>query len=262
MNFSLKTLAVAVTLAVTAAGAHADIKTGSATGGNGELFFNIWDASSSYTRGLITSIDSFQSSISTSGNLDLSWGADSLLSSWLSTADAATLKWNIVANDTVGANRLLTTYSTLPATKVLNNSVYAASTATTTFLNAVNGAMAGSVVGDGGSISAANSDGAAAGKLFKDKFSGNLTISNAGTFANNSYASGLSFMRIDAAANTPVSAVYNQYKDGTAVNAWFEVSTKTLHLAAAPIPEPSEYAMLLAGLGMIGFMAGRRNKRV
>lgn len=31
-----------------------------------------------------------------------------------------------------------------------------------------------------------------------------------------------------------------------------------LHIAAAPVPEPESYAMLLAGLGMIGFMARRR----
>lgn len=31
---------------------------------------------------------------------------------------------------------------------------------------------------------------------------------------------------------------------------------------AAPVPEPSEYAMFLAGLGMVGFVARRRMNRI
>jgi hypothetical protein len=31
--------------------------------------------------------------------------------------------------------------------------------------------------------------------------------------------------------------------------------------AAAPIPEPSTYALMLAGLGIVGFVANRRRKR-
>jgi hypothetical protein len=33
-------------------------------------------------------------------------------------------------------------------------------------------------------------------------------------------------------------------------------------LYLAPIPEPETYAMMLAGLGLIGFVAGRRRRKL
>jgi hypothetical protein len=33
------------------------------------------------------------------------------------------------------------------------------------------------------------------------------------------------------------------------------------NLVAAPIPEPETYAMMLAGLGVIGFLASRRRRQ-
>jgi len=33
------------------------------------------------------------------------------------------------------------------------------------------------------------------------------------------------------------------------------------HIAAAPVPEPETYAMMLAGLGMLGFVARRRRRK-
>ena len=38
-----------------------------------------------------------------------------------------------------------------------------------------------------------------------------------------------------------------------------EVSNTTTLYSMAPVPEPETYAMLLAGLGLVGFMARRRN---
>lgn len=254
MKFSLKTLAAAVVMAAAATGAQADIVTG--TAGNGELFFNIWDANGSYSRGLNVQINGFETGLATAGNLDMMWASDSLLDSWLAAADVATLKWNIVANDTQGANRLLTTYTAPEATTTkANNVIRSAGAAVTTFLGSVNTAMPNVA---GSSVAVDSGSAAYAGKsTFKDTINGFLNFSNAGTLANDSFASGLGFMRIDALATGTAASVYNEYMDGSAVNVWLD-SANTLHIAA--VPEPSEYAMLLAGLGMIGFMA-RRNKR-
>ncbi|UCV30435.1 PEP-CTERM sorting domain-containing protein [Ferribacterium limneticum] len=62
------------------------------------------------------------------------------------------------------------------------------------------------------------------------------------------------------ANSTSARSVYNVYADGAdSVKVWLDGSG--LHMSSvAAVPEPSEYALLLAGLGMIGFMA-RRNKR-
>lgn len=258
MKFSLKTLAAAVVMAAAATGAQADIVTGAA--GNGELFFNIWDANGSYTRGLNVQINTFETGLAVAGNVDMMWASDNLLNNWLASADVATLKWNIVANDTQSANRLLTTY-TVPEMAVTkaNDVMRTAGGAVNTFLGNVNAAMPNVA---GSSVAVDSGSAAYVGKTsFKDTIGGNLNFSNAGTLANDSFASGLGFMRIDALATGTAKSVYNEYMEGTtAVNVWLD-SANTLHIGAvAAVPEPSEYAMLLAGLGMIGFMA-RRNKR-
>ena len=47
---------------------------------------------------------------------------------------------------------------------------------------------------------------------------------------------------------------------GVAVRSW--VDGTGLHIAAVQaVPEPSEYAMLLAGLGLIGAVARRRSQK-
>jgi hypothetical protein len=247
----LKLIALAAMLA--AGSAQAAIDNGAS--GNGELFFNIWDANGSYTRSLETTIDAFQTTLAAGGAIDLSWAADSTFTGYLaSVADTSLLKWNIMATDTSGARRLLTTYS-LPeaATKNKNDVIRTAALNTQTFVTSVNGVLAGA-----DSVAVNNGSAAWAGKtVFKDSVGGYLNFSNAGTLANDSYASGLGFMRIDALASGVLASQYNEYLDGAvAVNAYLGADN-TLHIAAA-VPEASTYGMMLAGLGLVGFMARRR----
>ena len=255
MKFSLKTLAAAVVMAAAATGANAAIDNGA--GGNGDLFFNIWDASGSYTRDLGYSIDSFQAALSVGGNIDLSWAADATFSSFLAgVSDVNALKWNIVAVDTKAAYRLLETYTTLPSPLKKNDVTRTAANNSQDFAKAVN-----AEIGQAESVAVGSSSAAWAGKdSFKDNAAGYLGFSNAGTVANNSYDNGLGFMRIGAAATGIAVSVYTPYVDGQNVKAYLDGSDLHLSAAVAAVPEPESYAMLLAGLGMIGFMA-RRNKR-
>lgn len=252
MKFKLNTLVAAALLAA-AGSASAAIDNGA--GGNGELFFNIWDANGSYSRDLNVSIDAFQTTLAAAGNIDLRWAADSTLTSFLAgVADATALKWNIMATDTSGARRLLTTFTapTVSPTKT-NDIIRTAATNTQTFVNSANTALAGS---DSVAVNAASA--AFAGKAtFKDNVGGYLNFSNAGTLANNSYAGGLSFMRIDALASGTAKSVYNQYFDSTvAANAYLGAD-RSLHITAA-VPEADTYALMLSGLALVGFVARRR----
>lgn len=251
MKFKL--LAVAALVAASGA-ANAAID----TAGNGELFFNIWDTNGSYTRSLETTIDAFQTSLAATGGLNLSWTADAAYTSFLAgVSNVSALKWNIVASDTSGANRLLTTYTAPEATTTLANNLARIATGNTQqFAIAVNGFLAGA-----DSVSVGSTSNAFAGKaLFKDTAGGQLNFSNAGALSNNSYASGLGFMRVDAAATGTAKSVYNEYYDtgAVAVNAWVD-GNNTIHISA--VPEPETYAMLLAGLGMIGAVARRRRNK-
>ena len=253
MKLKMKLMAAALALAASA-GAHAAIDNGA--GGNGELFFNIWDASNSYTRSLEISIDSFQSQLAAAGNLNLSWAADATYTSFLAgVTNQAALKWNIAATDTSGNRRTLTTYSLPEDTTPLKDDV--ARSMALAMQGKINNMNTGLGTNDSAVFAAGTAGYAGDNASFGTQYSGKLGFDSTGSLARNSYANGLGFMRVDSLSSGINPSKLNEYYDnGTAVNAWLD-QNGSLNIAAA-IPEPSEYALMLAGLGMLGFMARRR----
>ena len=254
----LKLIALAAVLAV-AGSANAAVIDNGATG-NGGLFFNIWDGANSYSRNLGYSIDSFEAGLAAAGAIDLSFAADATFTSFLSSANTASLQFNIAATDNSGARRLLETFAILPAASgnKTNDSVRTMAGAVSGFVSAING----SLVSADSATFAVGATGYAGNTTNTLQGAGGLNFSNAGTLTNASYSSGLGFLKIDALSGGIAKSIYTPYVDGTdAVKVYLDGSN-ALHISAVTaVPEPESYAMLLAGLGLMGAIARRRNKK-
>lgn len=289
MKFSFKSIAAAVTLAVAAVGANAaQIDLG--LNGNGGIFFSVWDTTTaanggkgSYTLNLGASLDSFASTLANTGSLDLSWGADATLNDWMSSVtNKTTLRWNVVGLDSDAGRRIFTTVNTVPTgakgADITRNAVaetqnYLANNVNPSLASADSAVFGRSTPGYAGNATA----NPGFGNNIGNNFSGTAAqggFTNDGKFevtsgvANNSFETGLKFMSVSAASSGTNASTYSLFNDSTttgnpldkSVHVWFDADN-TLHMAVAAVPEPESYAMLLAGLGMIGFVARRRQIR-
>ena len=254
----LKLIAAAAVLAASG-GANAAIDIGGT--GNGDLFFSIWDGANSYTRDLNVRIDAFEAAIAAPGGLSFSFAADAMFTTYLATANLATAAWNIVAQDAVGPRRSIYTYSVLPVTRIdaeLNRGAVGAAGG---FGINVNNVLSPGGVGTADSAVFPSSSIAYAGNVaFGTRMNNRLNFSTAGTTANNSFDTGMNLLRINGAPSGLALSTYTPYADeGFAVRAFLDSGSGNLTIAA--VPEPETFAMLLAGLGLMGAIARRRRNK-
>ncbi|MEW6514320.1 MAG: PEP-CTERM sorting domain-containing protein [Pseudomonadota bacterium] len=277
MKLKLKLMAAAVALAASA-GANAAIT--NSTSGNGELFFTIYDAGAdlsssaddrAYVRDLGSLVNGglmndWVSDITTTTGLAIplnnqgfgtifSVGADLNLSSFLSAStDLSRLQWNIAAGDNVGTDRVLTTATSISLAQIPTYTQFRSN-----FASKIDGYVGPYVnnagIPDAGSIVLS---GAGAGlAAWGNNFGGGSAFTNAAGLGD---SLGFFVLSERATTGTVTKADVRQFmaNSETAMEWTLAANGELTYGAVAAIPEPSEYALMLAGLGMLGFMARRR----
>ena len=272
MTFKLNALVAALVMAASAP-ALATIEDSSL--GNGELFMTVWDepGQKSYTLDLNVKMNDFLSGIAVSGKT-YNYAADANMSSFLSMvapADKSSLKFAIGAMDGSGASstdyyRVISTASNIVlgndlTYQVTNANLKQFTTSGDTFLGDTNGAIGSGnslIVTDPALIAYAGS------AQWGDNWGSAANFTSTGLIDNDAIVDasdlGLYFLRQSSGAYAPrnnASIYAGIFQDGNQVYANLDMNGN-LTVAAAPIPEADTYAMMLAGLGLIGFMVTRR----
>ena len=266
MKLHYKLLAAAVAMIATS-GANAALDGGQTTNGTGELFVVVTDPTAGYSfvGDLGVSMDSFLASSGTSASFDLnsftSW------SPFVSAigGDLANAKYAVYALDNVGAvttvdaKRLLTTAAA--GDDVLNNY--------TTSNSKLGGAVGGSIgttwlgsvqldannlandhdtLVNGSSYTSASKTAAYADAQIGDKLKNNLPFI---TTVAASDAAGFWLLGNSSSSTLAQADVYMQAGQ-------FSIAANSLNYTVAAVPEADTWAMMLAGLGLVGALVRRR----
>ena len=267
----LKLIALAAMLAT--GSAHAIIEDGSYAPG-GELFMTVLDAvgQQSYTLDLNIKMDAFLTNIAMPGT-SYNFAADANMQSFLSMvapANKSGLVFAIGAMDDVGATatdfrRYITTARVIDANVDTNSNLKQLGTSGAQLLGNTNGFLAQSgeqslIVTDPSIVAYAGS--AQWGSNWGTAFNGISTglIGSDLDMYFFSQTTGATGFGPTAPQNKP-STYASILQGGNQVFANLDMNGN-LTIAAAPVPEAETYAMMLAGLGLVGFMAARRRKHV
>ena len=288
----LKLIALAVMLAATST-AQARIADSNELGRtSGDMFVNIWSISqnASTTVDLGLSLDQWAAGNMNANGIKLVWNLNagtftdmSAVASGITMTQtinygnvwslfaqpavtgAADLKFDVKAMDGTptsfpgaGANRYLSTSSAASITAT-NGQVFAMDN-WDVVVNGANNDSTNSTHGSDFNVAGAN--------MFDP---GDSTIGNVYINGGEQWKGAVSFNSASAAANAAnfyflsnTSSTAARQADVSKYIGKFslDVANATLTYATAPVPEAETYAMMLAGLGLVGLIAARRNRRV
>jgi hypothetical protein len=264
MNFKLNTL-VAAALLVAAGSANAAIDGGQTTNGTGSLFLVVTDTTAGYSfvGDLGVGMDSFLGASNTSA----SWNLGSF-SAWTPFVSAiggnlANAKYAVYSFDNVGAT------TTVEAKRLLTTVAAGDDVTSYTTTNSKLGGAVGSTIGTTWLVNGVQVD---ANNLMND----HDTVANGSSYTNKAAAyaqakigdslqANTQFVTTVAAADSADFWLLGNSSSATLAQAnlykqagTFSLSGTALNYSVAAVPEADTYALMLAGLGLVGFMARRR----
>jgi hypothetical protein len=254
---------------------------------NGELYLTVWDQTGqrSYTRDLGITMDTFgtanapanagfASFVDTTASSNLNIAGDTNWGTFItgqSAGQVATYQWSVYAGDSNGTSaqgqtRVLYTSknddqasAALPGVWVANNA--SVSSLSTLIINndsnvvALNGADNNPSINNSYIITDPSSfayAGFQAG-VFSGKAANLNPYASVGESQNFFYAT-------RSGSSNAGEALFTKYGNASGASAWTLAADGSLNFTppVAPVPEPGEWAMLLAGLAVVGSMARRR----
>ena len=277
MKMKMKLSMVAGALALAVAGQANAVIINNAGLGN-TLILSVWDATAntSYTANLGSTIQSFLSNAGVTfggtSRFAAITGADTAsnnfsfvdagLTAYLATDVAANFQWSVVAGTNAGGALGYGTQGILTTTNAPAATVAAMTAARLSgavgfegnYVPAVN-----TLMGTGNSITTTAAAGAAAyaGDVgFGNDFNGNATFLNTAGLGQS-----MSFFFVTPTTNArgqyAGSANY-QFANAAGASSWTLGANGLNYAAVSAVPEPSDWLLMLSGVGLIGFIASRR----
>lgn len=264
MKFQYKALVAAIALSAITLPAHAAVSL--ASSGSSSLVLSVLDNANniSATFDLGYSYSNFSDLVTAANSGSFTWNLTtgdyaSAWSAFSSVANLSTAKWAVYAADGtgsgVGARGLLSTFvsgTTVVSTQQLNTTIANFDT----YLNAVNALPSHSTTENGGS--SVTSGNAYAGASIAYGTAGN--INSSGHISAGKFGDSLTFIQQLSGANVgarPSSTTLGN-ADGSYTFNLSNTGTLSFNVPTSAVPEADSYAMLLAGLGVLGLVTRRR----
>jgi len=277
MNVKLKALVLATVATLATSGAANAALTNSASG-DSSLILTLLDNNNNISAlfDLGMSYSTFQSAAVSAPGTSYSWNVTTgdYAAAWntfLGTADTSISKFAVFAGDstgavTPGANGYVTTYKS-GSTDITHSQMVTSFGNTENYINNNSGPFV--QLGNHGTVENGAST-AISGTAFAENsiYGTNGKVGNQGNFvATGLFDTSLAVISVIRSSTAPlgkatITTYGNEY--GPASFSFSSTGMLTYTVGSAPVtavPEPESYAMMLAGLGLMGFVARRRKSK-